>query len=67
MNGKSVFAALIAVVSLWVIANSLYIVKETERAVLLRFGEVVNPDIKPGLHAKIPFVNNVRFFDANSA
>ena len=64
MNGKSVFAALIAVVSLWVIANSLYIVKETERAVLLRFGEVVNPDIKPGLHAKIPFVNNVRFFDA---
>jgi membrane protease subunit HflC len=30
----------------------------------LQFGEVVNPDIQPGLHAKIPFVNNVRFFDA---
>lgn len=64
MNGKSVLAALVAALSLMLISNSLYIVKETERAVLLRFGQVVNPDIQPGLHAKIPFVNNVRFFDA---
>lgn len=46
------------------IANSsLYVIKETERGVLLRFGEVVNPDIQPGLHWKIPFVNNVRKFE----
>ena len=63
MSGKSLFALLVAVLSVILIANSLYIVKETERAVLLRFGEVVNPDVKPGLHAKIPFVNNVRWFD----
>ena len=63
MSGKSLFAMLVAVLSAILISNSLYIVKETERAVLLRFGEVVNPDIQPGLHAKIPFVNNVRFFD----
>lgn len=64
MSGKSLAAALVALVSLWIISNSLYIVKETQRAVLLQFGEVVIPDIQPGLHAKIPFVNNVRFFDA---
>ena len=64
MSGKSLTAALVALVSLWIISNSLYIVKETQRAVLLQFGEVVIPDIQPGLHAKIPFVNNVRFFDA---
>jgi membrane protease subunit HflC len=29
----------------------------------LRFGEVVNPNIEPGLHVKVPFVNNVRKFD----
>ena len=46
-----------------VLSSSLYVVKETERAVLLKFGEVVNSDIKPGLHIKIPFVNNVRLFD----
>jgi membrane protease subunit HflC len=48
---------------LFLASQSLYVIKETERGVLLRFGEVVNPDIKPGLHAKIPFVNNVRRFD----
>ena len=47
----------------FIASNALYVIKETERGVLLRFGEVVNPDIKPGLHVKIPFVNNVRKFD----
>lgn len=64
MNGKSLSAILLAVASLWVVANALFIVKETERAVMLQFGEVVDPDISPGLHVKIPFVNNVRKFDA---
>jgi membrane protease subunit HflC len=54
---------LLAVLVLFVATNALYVVKETERAVLLKFGQVVNPDIKPGLHIKIPFVNNVRKFD----
>ena len=44
-------------------SNSLYVIKETERAVLLKFGEVVRADILPGLHIKIPFVNNVRKFE----
>jgi membrane protease subunit HflC len=63
MSGRSVTFILLAVVVLFIANNSLYIMKETERGVLLRFGEVVNPDIAPGLHAKIPFVNNVRKFD----
>lgn len=46
------------------IANSLFVVKETERAVMLQFGELVNADIQPGLHVKIPWVNTVRKFDA---
>lgn len=43
--------------------NSLYVIKQTERAVLLRFGEIVNADLQPGLHVKIPWVNVVRKFD----
>jgi membrane protease subunit HflC len=46
-----------------ILNNTLYVIKETEKGVLLRFGEVVNPDIQPGLHVKFPFVNNVRKFD----
>ncbi len=64
MTGKSFTLLLGAVLVLFLASNSLYIIKETERAVLLQFGEVVNPDIEPGLHIKIPFVNNVRIFDA---
>lgn len=44
--------------------NSLFVVKETERAVLLQFGQLVQADIAPGLHVKIPWVNTVRKFDA---
>jgi len=44
--------------------NSLFVVKETERAVMLQFGELVNDDIPPGLHVKFPWVNTVRKFDA---
>lgn len=44
-------------------ANSLFIVTEFERAVLLEFGKVVRDDIKPGLHFKLPVINVVRKFD----
>ena len=63
MSGRNVTFILIAVLVLFIASNSVYVIKETERGVLLQFGEVVNPDIKPGLHGKIPFVNNVRKFD----
>jgi modulator of FtsH protease HflC len=47
-----------------VAGNSLFVVKEIERAVMLQFGELVNADIQPGLHIKMPWVNTVRKFDA---
>lgn len=45
-------------------ANSLYIISEYQRGVLLRLGKLHDNDIKPGLHVKIPFVDEVRVFDA---
>ena len=46
------------------LTQSIYVVKETERAVKLRFGEIVEFDVDPGLHFKLPIVNTVRKFDA---
>lgn len=63
MSTKSLVWSLITAFVLFIASNALYVIKETEKGVLLRFGEVVNPDIKPGLHIKMPFVNNVRKFD----
>ncbi|TNF33743.1 MAG: protease modulator HflC [Gammaproteobacteria bacterium] len=55
---------MVAVLSLAVVANCVFIVRETERAVLLEFGRLKVADIQPGIHVKIPFVNEVRKFDA---
>ncbi|WP_313085498.1 protease modulator HflC [Pseudomonas sp.] len=64
MSNKSLTALIVGVVLAIVMWNSFYIVSQTERAVLLRFGRIVEPDVKPGLHLKIPYVNSVRKFDA---
>lgn len=62
--GNRSFTVVILLLGALVLAfNSLYIVRETERAVLLKFGEVVDPDISVGLHIKTPFVHMVRKFD----
>jgi len=49
---------------LFVASSSLFVVKETERAVKLEFGEVVEADIKPGLHWRIPIMHKIRKFDS---
>ena len=46
-----------------VLSNAVYVISETQRGVLLRFGEVVKTDLTPGLHFKTSFVNSVRKFD----
>lgn len=46
-----------------VLSNAIFVISETQRGVLLKFGEVVNSDLEPGLHFKIPFVDSVRKFD----
>lgn len=42
---------------------SMFQVHEAERALKFRLGEIVRADYEPGLHFKLPFVNNVRKFD----
>lgn len=54
----------LAVLVLLVLSSTLFVVKETERAVKLQFGEVVEADIKPGLHWKVPVMHKIRKFDA---
>lgn len=63
MSPRQVWVGLLVALVIIIGSNSLYVVRETERGVLLKFGEVVDPDLHPGLHVKIPFVNNVRLFD----
>ena len=64
MSNKSLAALIVGVVVALVAWNSFYIVLETEKAVLLRFGKVIEGDVQPGLHVKIPMIDKVRTFDA---
>ncbi|PIE69138.1 MAG: HflC protein [Deltaproteobacteria bacterium] len=43
--------------------QSVYIVDQTQRAIVLQLGKPVGDDKGPGLHFKLPFVQNVIFFD----
>ena len=63
MNRLSVAGiALLAVLA--IVANSaLFTVHQTERVLIAQFGEVVATIDKPGLHVKLPFVQNVISFD----
>ncbi|EAR09595.1 protease modulator HflC [Reinekea blandensis] len=63
MTGKSSFFTVVAALLILVAYTSLYIVDERQTAIKLRFGEVVQGDIEPGLHARIPFVHTVKKFD----
>lgn len=47
----------------WLASNTLYVIDETQRAVKLRFGEVVEENIQPGLHVKVPITQTIRKFD----
>ncbi len=62
MFSKAIIA--IAVVAGIIFSTCTYTVDETQRAILFKFGEIKAADIKPGLHFKMPFINNVKVFDS---
>ena len=61
----SIVKTIAVVIAILIGVNStLFVVSEFERGVKLRFGKLIEADIQPGLHVKLPFVDNVRIFDA---
>ncbi len=49
----------LVVLGVLLVRMTVFIVDEREHAVKFRFGEIVKSDYEPGLHFKIPFVNNI--------
>jgi membrane protease subunit HflC len=53
-----------AVAGVLVIANSAFIVDQTEQGIIVQFGEPIGEVIsEPGLHWRVPFIQEVRRFD----
>lgn len=53
----------LAIAAFIIVSSSIFFVEEREKAILLRLGQIERADYEPGIHFKIPFVNNVKFFD----
>ena len=64
MKKLNIFLTIFLILGVALSTQALYVVSETERAVKLRFGEIVQFDVQPGLHFKWPILNSVRKFDA---
>lgn len=52
-----------ALAALLALLTSVYIVNESQTAIVLNLGKVVRSNIQPGLHFKMPFIEQVRKFD----
>ncbi len=63
MSAKQTILVAILGVLVLVLYSSLFIIDERERAIKLRFGQIVQDDIKPGLYFKVPLLDNVKIFD----
>lgn len=53
----------ISIVVLFTLSNTFFIVEQRRQALVIQFGEVVRIIDKPGLRAKIPFMQDVVVFD----
>ncbi|MGJ3236153.1 protease modulator HflC [Marivirga sp.] len=64
MKKSLITILVIVVVALIVIAQSAYIVRESEQVIITQFGKPVGDAVKDaGIHFKVPFVQTANFFD----
>lgn len=63
MNFRSMLAGIVAVLVLLVALDGFFVVHQTERAIVLRFGAVTRADVPAGFHLKIPFAERAIKFD----
>ena len=59
MGSRLNFLIVIFIVGVFVVRASVFTVDEREHALKFRFGEIVQSGYEPGIHFKIPFINDV--------
>ena len=59
-----IVVGVLIIIAGFVINSAAFIVHQTEQAIVLRFGDPKQVIQEPGLHFKVPFVDDVTYFDA---
>lgn len=63
MSSKSLTVTVILVIGLISFMSSAFVVDVREHAIQLRTGKIISSEFEPGIHFKIPFIDEVRKFD----
>lgn len=63
MNTLKTYGPIALVALAIVVYSSTFVVNQWETALRLRLGEIVSSDYRPGLHFKIPLLNQIKKFD----
>src|SRR6056297_2434740 len=65
MNRALLIVAGIVIIALGIVAASAaFIVRETEQALVLQFGDPIRVIQDPGLQFKVPFIQDVTYYDS---
>ena len=64
MSAKGSMGVIALLIVIFVGFGAVYRVDMRQKAIVFQFGEIVRSDDEPGLHFKVPFINNVQKFDA---
>ncbi len=60
---RSTLIFTLGIAGIFLLSNALFVVSQTEQALVLQFGKPVRAEQTPGLKLKMPFLQNVEFFD----
>jgi len=63
MMDKNIKYIILVVVAFILLLNAFFVVDQTQQAIVLQFGESRRIEKDPGLHMKLPFIQNVMYFD----
>ena len=64
MSAKGSMGVIALLIVIFVGFGAVYRVDMRQKAIVFQLGEIVRSDDEPGLHFKVPFINNVQKFDA---
>lgn len=64
MKSKHSLLIIILILIAFVASQSLFTVHQTQQAIILQLGNPKDKVYGPGLHIKVPFIDNVVYFDA---
>lgn len=60
---KLTFIGFAAALCLVMFSNATFVLNQTQQALVVRFGDIQRVEQEPGLKFKVPFIDNVEFFD----